>query len=110
MNSQKKIKIEMLYGYLTELHEDIKKFREGCTSDIYDSLSLSLEFECMGLLGRLDRMNIVAPIISEKRIQEVQSAYRKLACEQAQLENEYISWKGTGSVKSKKKTTTTTSN
>ena len=44
MNNQKKIKIEMLYGYLTELHEDIKKFREGCTSDIYDSLSLSLEF------------------------------------------------------------------
>ena len=41
---------------------------------------------------------------------EIKSAYRKLACEQAQLENEYISWKGTGSVKSKKKTTTTTSN
>lgn len=110
MNSQKKIKIEMLYGYLTELHEDIKKFREECTSDIYDSLGLSLEFECMGLLGRLNRMNVIAPIISEKRIQEVQSAYRKLACEQAQLENEYVSWKGTGSVKSKKKTTATTSN
>lgn len=110
MNNQKKIKIEMLYGYLTELHEDMKNFREECTSDIYDSLSLSLEFECMGLLGRLNRMNIIAPIISEKRIQEVQSAYRKLACEQAQLENEYASWKGTGSVKSKKKTTATTSN
>ena len=96
MNNQKKIKIGMLYEYLTELHEDIKKFREGCASDIYDSLSLSLEFECMELLGRLDRMNIIAPIISEKRIQEVQSAYRKLACEQAQLENEYMSWKGTG--------------
>ena len=98
MNSQKKIKIEMLCGYLTELHEDIKKFREECTSDIYDSLGLSLEFECMGLLGRLNRMNIIAPIFSEKKIQEVQSAYRKLACEQAQLENEYASWKGTGSV------------
>lgn len=110
MNNQKKIKIEMLYGYLTELHEDIKKFREGCTSDIYDNLGLSLEFECMELLGRLNRMNIIAPIISEKKIQEVQSAYRKLACEQAQLENEYVSWKGTGSVKSKKKTTATTSN
>lgn len=96
MNSQKKMKIEMLYGYLTELREDMKKFREGCASDIYDSLSLSLEFECMGLLGRLDRMNIVAPIVSEKRIQEVQSAYRKLVCEQVQLENEYKLWKGTG--------------
>ena len=53
MNNQKKIKIGMLYEYLTELHEDIKKFREGCTSDIYDSLSLSLEFECMGLLSKI---------------------------------------------------------
>lgn len=96
MNNQKKIKIEMLYEYLTELHEDIKKFRKGCTSDIYDNLSLSLEFECMELLGSLYRMNIIAPIVSEKRIQEVQSAYRKLACEQAQLENEFMLWKGTG--------------
>ena len=71
MNNQKKIKIGMLYEYLTELHEDIKKFREGCTSDIYDSLSLSLEFECMGLLSKIKWINMMKYKFTKKTLNAV---------------------------------------